>query len=275
MVAEDPDFHRRDLREAIDTGNPPEWRLEVQVMPFEDAANYRFNPFDLTKVWPHSDYPPINVGRMVLDRNPANFFAEVEQAGFSPANLVPGIGLSPDKMLVGRIFSYHDTHLHRIGPNYEQLPVNQPKVPVHSYNKDAAMTYHHAGDQPVYAPNSYGGPQADPVLGHDLTWDVPGAEIGRYAYEKHAEDDDFVQPRTLVNQVMSETDREHLVANIVAHASNEVTDEIQWRVIAYWSNVDAQLGARVAAGLGKSDGASANGARAAAQELVAGRANRA
>ena len=98
-------------------------------MPFADAADYRFNPFDLTKVWPHGDYPPIQVGRMVLDRNPENFFAEVEQAGFSPANLVPGIGLSPDKMLMGRIFSYHDTHLHRIGPNYEQLPINSPAVP--------------------------------------------------------------------------------------------------------------------------------------------------
>jgi catalase len=137
------------------------------------------------------------------------------------------------------------------------------------------MTYHHAGDQPVYAPNSYGGPQADPELGREVTWEVPGAELGRYAYEKHSGDDDFVQPRTLVNQVMSQTDRDHLVANIVGHASNEVTDEIQWRVIAYWTNVDAQLGASVAAGLGKSDGASANGAQAASQQLVASRANRA
>jgi catalase len=275
MVAEDPDFHRRDLREAIDSGNAPEWRLEVQIMPFEEAAAYRFNPFDLTKVWPHSDYPPITIGRMVLDRNPENFFAEVEQAGFSPANLVPGIGLSPDKMLMGRIFSYHDTHLHRIGTNYEQLPINRPTVPVHSYNKDGAMTYHHPGSQPVYAPNSYGGPEADPALGAELTWGVPSGELGRYANEKHAEDDDFVQPRTLVNEIMSETDRDHLVANIVAHASNEVSEAVQWRVIAYWSNVDAQLGARVAAGLGRTDGASANGAQAAARELVASRANRA
>ena len=275
MVAEDPDYHRRDLREAIDSGHLPEWRLEVQVMPFEDAADYRFNPFDLTKVWPHGDYRPITIGRMVLDRNPENFFAEVEQAGFSPANLVPGIGLSPDKMLMGRIFSYHDTHLHRIGTNYEQLPINRPHSPVHSYNKDGAMTYHHAGSQPVYAPNGYGGPQADPKLGRELTWEVPGAELGRYAYEKHSDDDDFGQPRTLVNQIMSNTDRDHLVANIVAHAGNEVTEEVQWRVIAYWSNVDAELGARVAAGLGRGNGGSTNGAQAAASELVAGRANRA
>src|SRR6202165_5556441 len=186
MTAEDPDYHRRDLREAIQKKDYPVWRLEMQIMPFEDAANYRFNPFDLTKVWPHSDYPPIAIGRLVLDRNPENFFAEIEQASFEPSNMVPGIGPSPDKMLVGRIFSYHDTHLHRIGANYEQLPINAPKVEVHSYNKEGPMTYRHAGAQPVYAPNSYGGPRADPQNGADLGWSVAAGELGRYAYEKHA-----------------------------------------------------------------------------------------
>jgi catalase len=275
MTAEDPDFHRRDLFNAIAAGKAPEWRLEMQIMPFDEAADYRFNPFDLTKVWPHADYPPIQVGRLVLDRNPENFFAEVEQAGFSPANLVPGTGLSPDKMLMGRIFSYHDTHLHRIGPNYEQLPINAPKSPVDSYNKDGFMTYHHAGNQPVYAPNSYGGPQADPDKGSDLFWHVPDGELGRYAYEKHSEDDDFVQPGNLYRQVMSDTDREHLVDNIVGHASQDVTPQMQERVVAYWSNVDADLGARVAAGLGQGNGASSNGAGAEARALVAARANRA
>jgi catalase len=250
MAAQDPDFHRRDLWDAIAAGDAPEWRLEMQIMPFEDAADYRFNSFDLTKVWPHGDYPPIEVGRMVLDRNPANFFAEVEQAGFSPANLVPGIGLSPDKMLMGRIFSYHDTHLHRIGPNYEQLPINAPKVEVHSYNKDASMTYHHAGSRPVYAPNSYGGPQADPERAADLGWQVPGGELGRYAYDKHAEDDDFGQAGTLYREVMDETDREHLVSNIVGHAGDHVSSDVQRRVVAYWTSVDAELGSRVAKGLG-------------------------
>jgi len=275
MAAEDPDFHRRDLWTAIASGQAPEWRLEVQVMPFEEAAAYRFNPFDLTKVWPHPDYPPIEVGRMVLDRNPENHFAEVEQAGFSPANLVPGIGLSPDKMLMGRIFSYRDTHLHRIGTNYEQLPINRPAAPVHSYNKEGSMAYHHSDGQPPYAPNSYGGPQADPQLGAELTWAVPGGELGRYAYEKHAEDDDFGQAGTMVRKVMSDTDRDHLVANIVGHLSDGVSDEIQRRVVAYWTNVDAQLGAQVAAGLGHDDGASPNGAQAAAAEVVSSRANRA
>jgi catalase len=251
MVAEDGDFHRRDLWDAIARSDAPEWRLEMQIMPFEEAADYRFNPFDLTKVWPHSDYPPITVGRMVLDRNPANHFAEVDQAGFAPARLVPGIGLSPDKMLMGRIFSYHDTHLHRLGPNYEQLPINAPRCPVHTYSKDGPMTYRHTGAQPVYTPNSYGGPEADPSK--ELpTWQVEAGELGRYAYEKHRDDDDFVQPRALYRDVMSETDREHLATNIVAHAGDGVSTPMQERVVTYWTNVDSELGARVAAGLGHS-----------------------
>ena len=129
MVAEDPDYHLRDLFDAIDRGEEPAWRLEMQIMPFEDAANYRFNPFDLTKVWPHGDYPPITIGRMVLNRNPENYFAEVEQAAFEPANMVPGIGPSPDKMLLGRLFSYPDTHRYRIGANYLQLPINRRREP--------------------------------------------------------------------------------------------------------------------------------------------------
>lgn len=138
------------------------------------------------------------------------------------------------------------------------------------------MTYHHAGDQPVYAPNSHGGPQADPQRGADLSWTVPGGELGRYAYEKHAQDDDFGQPATLYREVMSDTDREHLVANIVGHASNRVSEQMQLRVIAYWSSVDPGLGARVAAGLGHGNGSAANGPGAKdATELVAARANRA
>src|SRR3954454_6911727 len=213
MASIDTDFHLRDLSTAIDRGDHPSWSLEVQVMPFEDAADYRFNPFDLTKVWPHGDYPPIPVGRMVLNRNPANHFAEVDQAGFAPARLVPGIGLSPDKMLMGRVFSYHDTHLHRLGPNYEQLPINAPRCPVHTYSKDGPMTYRHTGAQPVYTPNSYGGPEADPSK-EPPTWMVEAAELGRYAYEKHRADDDFIQPRALYRDVMNDTDREHLVGNI-------------------------------------------------------------
>jgi catalase len=252
MAGEEPDFHRRDLWEAIAGGESPEWRLEMQVMPFADAAAYRFNPFDVTKVWPHADYPPIEVGRLVLDRNPENHFADVEQAAFAPSNLVPGIGLSPDKMLMGRVFSYHDTHLHRIGTNYEQLPINAPTSPVHSYNKDGAMTYRDAGAQPVYAPNSHCGPVADPTK--ELpTWSFEAGEIGRYAYAQHRDDDDHIQPGTLYRDVMSAADRQRLLTNIVAHASAGVSAETQERVVAYWAGVDAGLGARVAVGLGRGE----------------------
>ncbi|HUU39026.1 MAG TPA: catalase, partial [Candidatus Desulfaltia sp.] len=128
MKGKDPDHATRDLSEAIKKGDHPAWRLEVQIMTAEQAADYRFDPFDLTKVWPHADFPPIVIGKLVLNRNPENYFAEVEQSAFSPANFVPGIAASPDKMLQGRLFSYHDTHLHRLGPNYHLLPVNAPKA---------------------------------------------------------------------------------------------------------------------------------------------------
>src|SRR5690606_29628186 len=142
-----------------------------------------FNPFDLTKVWPHGDYPLIKVGRLVLNQNPSNHFTEIEQAAFAPTNMVPGIGPSPDKMLLGRIFSYPDTQRYRIGPNYAQLPVNQPLSPVNSYSKDGPMRYHNPGD-PVYAPNSYDGPKADTERYGDVAgWHVAG-EMVHAAYEK-------------------------------------------------------------------------------------------
>ena len=139
-------------------GEFPSWTLSVQVMPYEDAKTYRFNPFDLTKIWPHSDYPLIKVGTMTLNKNPDNFFAQIEQAAFEPSALVPGIGFSPDKMLLGRVFAYSDTHRYRIGPNYLQLPVNRPRVDVNTYMFDGPMAYEHSGDAPVYAPNTPGAP---------------------------------------------------------------------------------------------------------------------
>jgi catalase len=245
MSAQDRDFHLRDLHAAIKGGDHPSWRLEMQVMPFADAADYRFNPFDLTKVWPHADYPPITVGRFTLNRNPENYFAEIEQASFEPANFVPGIAASPDKMLQGRLFSYPDTHRYRIGPNYLQLPVNRPKSPVHSYNKDGAMRYANPGD-PVYAPNTAGGPAADPEVWKGSEYGVAG-EIVRSAYTLHADDDDFGQPRALWQTVLDDTGRDHLVSNIAGHASApEVTAETKSRVAEYWRKVHPELGARVA-----------------------------
>jgi catalase len=249
LASEDPDHHIRDLYTAINNGEFPSWTVQVQVMPFEEAADYRFNPFDLTKVWPHGDYPLITVGKFTLNRNVQNYFAEIEQAAFDPANLVPGIGASPDKMLQGRLFSYPDTHRYRIGVNYDQLPVNRPKSPVHSYNRDGSMRYDNPGD-PVYAPNSVGGPAADPDLWKGDSYHVAG-EIVRSAYTPHAEDDDYVQPRALWEKVLSDTDRENMVTNIVAHASAaEVTADMRKRVVEYWSNIHQDLGDRVAKGLG-------------------------
>ncbi|WP_169980889.1 catalase [Microbispora sp. H10836] len=249
LTAEDPDFHIRDLHTAIKNGDHPAWKVNVQIMPFEDAADYRFNPFDLTKVWPHSDYPEITIGRFVLNRNPENYFAEIEQAAFEPANLVPGIAASPDKMLQGRLFSYPDTHRYRIGANYLQLPVNRPKSPVHSYNKDGAMAFASPSD-PLYAPNSFGGPAADPSLYRGENYQIAG-EIIRSAYVRHRDDDDFVQPRALWENVLSDVDRDHMVGNIVGHASApEVTADMKKRVVEYWTNVHKDLGQRVAQGLG-------------------------
>ncbi|WP_440100361.1 catalase [Streptosporangium sp. H16] len=249
VIAQDADFHIRDLHTAIANGDHPSWTVNVQVMPFEAAADYRFNPFDLTKVWPHSDYPEITIGRFVLNRNPANYFAEVEQSSFEPSNLVPGIGPSPDKMLQGRLFSYPDAHRYRIGVNYQQLPINAPKAPVHSYNKDGQMRFGNTGD-PVYAPNSVGGPAADPARYEGEHYQVTG-EIIRSAYTLHREDDDFVQPRALWENVLSDTDRSHLVSNVVGHASApEVTPEMKKRVVEYWTNVHKDLGQSVAQGLG-------------------------
>ncbi|MFC4565125.1 catalase [Nocardiopsis mangrovi] len=249
LEATDPDAHRRDLWEAVKRGDFPSWTVNVQVMPFEDAADYRFNPFDLTKVWPHGDYPEITIGRFTLNRNPENYFAQIEQAAFEPSNLVPGIGASPDKMLQGRLFSYPDTHRYRIGPNYQQLPVNAPTSPVRSYNFDGPMAYANQAD-PVYAPNTAGGAAADGAPYSGEEYHVTG-EIVRSAYRLHKEDDDFGQARTLWDDVLSAGDRANMVANIVGHASApEVTADMKKRVVEYWTNVHPDLGAGVAAGLG-------------------------
>jgi catalase len=264
MRAEDLDCHRRDLWEAIARKDYPSWRLDMQIMPFEDAADYRFNPFDLTKVWSQKDYPSIPVGRMVLDRNPENFFAEVTQVSFEVSNMVPGIGPSPDRMVLGRMFAYGDSARYRIGPNYQQLPVNRPVSEVHSYNKDGPMAYHHNGSQPVYAPNSYGGPKADPQRFDQPGWLVEAGEIGRTPYEAHKDDDDFVQARTLYREVMTPTDQDHLVGNIAWHLNQGVERFIQERAVNdYWSKVDHNLGIRVAQELGLAVPAKAEDTRAA------------
>ncbi len=246
MKGKDPDHATRDLHDAIKRGEHPAWRVEVQIMTPEQAANYRFDPFDITKVWPHADFPPITIGRMVLNRNPENYFAEVEQSAFSPANFVPGIAASPDKMLQGRLFSYHDTHRHRLGPNYHLLPVNAAKAAAtNNYQRDGAMRFDdNGGGAPNYYPNSFGGPEPD-LKAAEPAFDVSG-KTGRQKYTHP--NDDFVQAGDLYRKVMTDTDRDHLIGNITGHLSG-AQKRIQYRQTAVFFKADPDYGLRVAKGL--------------------------
>jgi catalase len=239
----DGDYHQRDLYEAIKRGDYPSWTLKMQIMPFDDAKSYRFNPFDLTKVWPHGDYPLIDVGRLTLNRNFTDHHTEIEQAAFEPNNQVPGTGLSPDKMLLARGFSYADAHRARLGVNYKQIPVNSPKVAVHSYSKDGVMRVNNVSD-PVYAPNSYGGPKADPDRAAEVHWYTDG-DMVRSAYTLRPDDDDWGQANTLVRGVMDEAARQRLVSNVVGHLRNGVSKEVLDRAFEYWKNIDKEVGDKI------------------------------
>jgi catalase len=253
IAGESPDYHRQDLFEAIRDGDHPTWTLYMQIMPFEEAKDYRFNPFDLTKVWPHGDYPLVEVGRLTLDRNLTDFHTEMEQAAFEPNNLVPGIGLSPDKMLLARGFSYADAHRARLGVNYKQIPVNTPKSPVHSYSKDGVGRTVNVTD-PVYAPNSYGGPKADPARTDDAGLWAADGEMVRSAYSKRSDDDDFGQAGTMVREVLDDDARERLVQNVAGHLSDGVSDKVLARAFEYWKNIDPDIGRRIEQAVGASVG---------------------
>jgi catalase len=216
-------------------------------MPFDDAKTNRHNPFDLTKVWPYGDYPVIEVGRLTLDRNPTDYHVEIEQAAFEPSSLVPGIWVSPDKMLLGRLFSYPDAHRARIGANYKLLPVNAPVPPVHTYSKDGPMRYAKVSD-PVYAPNCKGGPRADTEHYQPVGWHTDG-DMVRTAYALRAADDDWGQAGTLVREVFDDAQRERLVHNIVGHLLAGVTEPVLLRAFEYWRNVDKDLGDRIEKGV--------------------------
>ncbi|HEX3826326.1 MAG TPA: catalase [Sporichthyaceae bacterium] len=248
MAAIDTDYHQRDLYEHIEAAEFPSWTLRMQIMPFADAATYRFNPFDLTKVWPHGDYPLIPVGTMTLNRNVTDYHAQMEQAAFQPNNLVPGTGLSPDRMLLARGFAYADAHRARLGTNYQQIPVNKPHCPVHSYSKDGAMRIDPVTD-PVYAPNSYGGPAADPTRHPEAAVWAADGEMVRTAYTLRADDDDWGQPGTLVREVLDDAARGRLVDNIVGHLLNGVSPGVLDRAFEYWRNVDKDLGEQVESGV--------------------------
>lgn len=241
LAGKDADHHRRDLFDAIAGGDFPSWSVEVQVMPYEDAKGYRFNPFDLTKTISKKDYPRHKVGRFTLNQNPVNHFAQIEQAAFSPANTVPGTGISPDKMLIGRVFSYPDAQRNRLGTNYNQLPVNRPIIDTNSYDKEGAMSFFHTGDAPVYAPNSYGRAYQDEQGRVDNGWEADGTLV-RAAYTLHAEDDDFGQAHTLVREVMDEAARERLVETVTGTLLGSVEEPVLSNVFQYWKNIDQEVG---------------------------------
>jgi catalase len=245
IVGADRESHQADLLRSIESGAAPKWRMCIQVMPEADAERTWFNPFDLTKVWPHGDYPLIEVGNVELNRNPDNYFAEVEQSSFSPANQVPGISHSPDKMLQFRIFSYADAHRYRLGVNYESLPVNQPRCPVRSYHRDGTMRFDgNQGGAVNYEPNSFHGPVEDHA--HiEPPLQVDGA-ARRYNHREG--NDDYTQPGNLF-RLMTPEQQQRLIGNLV-RGMTPVPKEIQLRQIGHFLRADPAYGEGVARGLG-------------------------
>jgi catalase len=245
IVAKDRESNQRDLFENIQAGNFPKWSFEIQIMTNEQAKKSSFNPFDLTKVWPHKDYPMIKVGVMTLNENPKNYFNEIEQASFSPSNVVSGISFSPDKMLQARIFSYPDAHRYRVGTHYEMLPVNRPIVEVNTYHADGSMNYEiKEPTDAYYEPNSFNGPI------EDKSFAEPAFETGDVAdrYNHRIGNDDFSQPRALF-ELMSANQKEQLFSNIAA-AMDTVPRNIIDRQIALFEQVHPDYAAGVKKALG-------------------------
>ncbi|MDZ5759202.1 catalase [Carnobacterium maltaromaticum] len=245
LAGSNPDYHTEDLFNAIENGDAPAWKLCVQIMPLADADHYRFNPFDVTKVWSQKDYPLIEVGRMVLDRNTDNYFAEVEQVTFTPGNIVPGVDFSPDKLLQGRLFAYGDAHRHRVGANSHLLPINRPKNEVKNYHRDGAMRSDANGGSSVYyEPNSLGGP-TETLANKQASFEVHGM-ADSVAYD---DDDHYTQAGDLY-RLLSEDGKTRLIANIVGHMQPVEDEAIKVRQIQHFLKADPEYGARVAAGLG-------------------------
>lgn len=245
LIGKDRESHQRDLYAAIERGDFPKWKFFIQIMPEEDANKVAYNPFDLTKVWPHGDYPLIEVGILELNRNPANYFAEVEQAAFNPANIVPGIGFSPDKMLQGRLFSYGDAQRYRLGVNHHQIPVNQARCPVHSYHRDGAMRVDgNFGCTQGYEPNSLGEWQEQPSFAEPLL-DLEGAA----EHWDHREDTDYYSQPGALFRLMTLSQQKVLFEN-TARSIGGIPREIQIRHIANCLKADSAYGKGIADALG-------------------------
>ncbi|MBE9040871.1 catalase [Oscillatoriales cyanobacterium LEGE 11467] len=247
IKAKEPDFTTQDLWDAIDRGDYPQWRFCIQVMTEEQAENHPDNPFDLTKVWKHSDYPLIEVGTLELNRNPENYFAQIEQAAFSPSAIVPGIGFSPDKTLLARVMSYADAHRYRLGTNYQQLPVNLPQCPFATYQRDGAMAYgDNGGSTANYEPNS--DPSAPKPNADYQEPPLPLGDVAVDRYDHRQGNDEFSQAGDLY-RLMPEDAKQRLVDNIVG-SLGEVPQEIQEKQLWQFHQADSDYGNRVAKGLG-------------------------
>ena len=253
MRGQDPDFAQRDLVEAIDRKDFPAWDMKIQVMTEEQARTFGFNPFDLTKVWPHAEYPLIDVGTMELNEIPKNYFAQVEQSAFAPAHVVDGIGYSPDKMLQGRLLSYPDAHRYRLGANYEQIPVNRCPYATVNYQRDGQMRVDDNGaNAPNYFPNSFDDIYADQAY-KEPAMPLDGMPGDWYDRNAPGEDDHYTQPGLLFTKAMNDYDRHNLVSNIVgamSGISGEKKDLIINRQLCHFFRANAQLGMAVAQGLG-------------------------
>ena len=249
LAGADPDYSQRDLHHAIDRGDFPSWTCKIQVMPEAEIDRFKYNPFDLTKVWPHGEYPMMDVGVMTLDRMPANYFAETEQAAFNPSNIVPGMGYSPDKMLQGRLLSYPDAHRYRIGSNYDLLPINARKTNGFTYNRDGAMRFDgNGGDLPNYEPNSFGGPKEDPKY-RERPYQTNDTleKVGRY---DHREDnDDYTQAGDLWR--LFPEDEKNRTAKVIADSLGQTPLRIQKLQLSHFKKADPEYASKVAALLGK------------------------
>jgi len=252
MKSKDLDFAQRDLFENIKEGNFPKWDMKIQVMTDEESRNYHINPFDVTKVWPHGDYPLIDVGFFELNRNPDNYFAQVEQAAFAPAHVVDGIGYSPDKMLQGRLLSYPDAQRYRLGANYEQIPVNRCPFMVNNYQRDGQMRINgNGGSAPNYFPNSFDNIQVDDSY-KEPAWELESNRADWYDRNAENENDHYTQPGNLF-RLMDEQAKKNTISNIVGAMSGiegSMRDKIVNLQLCHWFRADIALGMGIAQGLG-------------------------
>jgi catalase len=249
LTGENPDYGIEALFESIEAGKFPSWTVFVQTMTPEQAEKFRYNILDLTKIWPHKDFPLRKVGKLVLNENPQNYFAEIEQSAFSPSHLVPGVEPSADPVLQSRLFSYPDTHRHRLGVNYNQLPVNAPVCPVANFQRDGFMTFHSQGPRPnyqssiqplTYKKNAYTSKKHEIFTGQAIADLQEVTEL------------DFEQPRALWQKVFSDKDREHFVQNVAVHMRKCKSKEVQARQLSVFATVDQEIADRIAKTLGVS-----------------------